>query len=1255
MVSMAPGVPLGDRDFGLWNGPNWTVVPTDGNVASDMFRRALIQKIGQRLIGDVTGNYKAILAAKEVCHDIMVVFVGQDKSVVYTALGQAFNLSLAHAMNVSRLFDQMAVVVCVPAHVAMKNVRPPTAATFWIERDFVKTTRQTTMEFPGQVVHAVETLRARLSSFDPVGGSNDPEEDERRVSAKERFDDVTNETIRALSACFAAPAYALKKSFEQGIVDQALMTLVDTSVPYALAKVTHRFATSIAEGSTPGDWESNAQLQKTLAREYAEKSCESTFLLAKRPERFLSELIKTGLETVQKIAHTKSLATVYDSTDEVTHPLGGVVVLSDQAYQFVVGDPAISRWQLKSGYLLDRKPVFFKPADAFSQNDPTRSVSMLYDNDDHVRDGSALEDIVKSVRDRRGDAKTGGIVRLSNLGKRLLAGRRRRPADSDDSDDDDDSDSRRSHGSRYVLSAYDVVEPYQYVLYENKAYAIERAREYFPIGDRFDFYGRSPSLVSLKHNLFRVSVGDVDDEHDQLNRWAAGVATGATADRCRTGTAEAYKMFVVKPVHIYTPGLSPQRLTFGASELRTALMDPALYDATAQEGAMNRNLRELARRDEAGLQFLKSLFERKLSAADQARALYGKYNEERTSTGDVHSRGQQALAALQSIALNPFFDVRTRPVSSTTTREFAFVKRTVFLEIPPYEMPYHVSKMRGCFLLAKGASDETIATVNRKLCEAESKITRTVYGMSGADEIPGELVDCATLLGDMVKKVFARSGFPVSRINYLFQPFSAPDPPQPPVDGDAAGKPAVTPYWLLMKYVLFPVATRGRVSFSNAAGTERATKTLVMDEVAVLKEEFESTPDELKMFDGDRLFLERHVMGAKTNWIVKKTNWPPVLQAAVLIMEYCLLTPSAMTALLCEDCHPGFAVDFIRHEAVYSEQALFTTVGSHEMILSPGGVTEKEKADGGIDLTVRGDVHTTRNTLGAGAVLVPSVCPNENGIPRAQNAAGRPIVSRDGVARTSYRTLKTALANARTVSEADKRVISDQLNSPRSTTTTAPDEFVPVLRPVDRPTEKLRPVMGLEKCSCLPVPGSVNSAWENFYASGEISRNSYASELGGLYSLRYTKDNTVVLEGRNGFLLQTTNSVASPTDVACLTTDVLETLYDLTYFAGTLTPHEASVLKINSARHFQSACGMTFRTKPPQLGDPEVCGRPLLGKLDVPAVMGLSVPYTQTTDRTRFAESDDRKPYRDSGLTQTLKGPNDYYILSPFTVPPPRQ
>ena len=106
-------VPLGNVDSGLQDGVNFQVLPSHGNAASQLLQKGMIKEIGLNLAqhNSTTGNYKSLLAPKTVCNDIIVVFIGDQKSLVFSPVGLAFNVSYAHYIKTKRLYDQVNLII----------------------------------------------------------------------------------------------------------------------------------------------------------------------------------------------------------------------------------------------------------------------------------------------------------------------------------------------------------------------------------------------------------------------------------------------------------------------------------------------------------------------------------------------------------------------------------------------------------------------------------------------------------------------------------------------------------------------------------------------------------------------------------------------------------------------------------------------------------------------------------------------------------------------------------------------------------------------------------------------------------------------------------------------------------------------------------------------------------------------------------------------------------------------------------------
>jgi len=172
-----------------------------------------------------------------------------------------------------------------------------------------------------------------------------------------------------------------------------------------------------------------------------------------------------------------------------------------------------------------------------------------------------------------------------------------------------------------------------------------------------------------------------------------------------------------------------------------------------------------------------------------------------------------------------------------------------------------------------------------------------------------------------------------------------------------------------------------------------------------------------------------------------------------------------------------------------------------------------------------------------------------------------------------------------------------------------------MIRPVMEPTNEIISILGVEKGSCMPITGSINNPWGTFYSTMVPTINTYASSFGSIYSTRYTKDNTCINPNSRNFILRSV--CIEQTDKPSLTTLALETL-----------------VKYN-----------------------------LVNEMDVPAILGFSVPYTYSTDRNNFKnfsyDNDSQNYFNNLDKESTIndnniirgKGPNDYNILSPFIAP----
>ena len=186
--------------------------------------------------------------------------------------------------------------------------------------------------------------------------------------------------------------------------------------------------------------------------------------------------------------------------------------------------------------------------------------------------------------------------------------------------------------------------------------------------------------------------------------------------------------------------------------------------------------------------------------------------------------------------------------------------------------------------------------------------------------------------------------------------------------------------------------------------------------------------------------------------------------------------------------HTGFAIDFLRLEDVYSEQAIFSVPGAHELIVTPGIVKEGKMSDSSLRLEVMTELYTTKNTLGPGAVVFNHAFPNISAIRVGEDTAGNPIVTNDGITRT-FKDVDTALMETEMGEEAttifnqlglNKRPRLNILGDHSDMRGLNNDEFVGMIRPPSLPSMKNLPVMGINKAHALHLEGSTSTPWTNF-------------------------------------------------------------------------------------------------------------------------------------------------------------------------------
>ncbi len=1179
-------------------------------MSADILSNAICKIATEIIAGGEGADFRRVLEKSNILNDVITVLIGEEKALVYQPLGQCYNLSYTPGLYGHSLYDEIRVVLINPAPVCSDHITPNTTSTLTLHRYFDSVRRKAKMEIPASVVHEIKELQSRMASFDPADG-----EDDRQLVLDSDIDEYVDDTLKELEKCFFVPAYSLKDSIEKGVTDQAVVTLSQTSIPWSLQAVVDKFQTTLTTTKVPGEWDRNEELMEVLCKEYAETACKNVYALAKAPREFLSALVHMGEKSIRKVAKLASDDLVLDAVTGQTLEFAGVIAISQKAYSALISGAA--KQDIREGILVARKPAFFKPMPDVTKKKDMKVV-MLYDEQTPRKNlldrSSGIMELIAAAENGAklapGRVSGKGVLNLAELGKEVLSGR--------------GIEERESTKERFRLGTHDVTTTCSFYARGERAYVMQVVREYNPVTDEPDPYGRTPSLVDQKKHIFRVSMGDFDDRHPQLFRWIARVCAGGDEKNIATDV-DPRALFGVPDVTVHTPGVYPRTLKFSTQDMGYAFDDPKLYDLGALRDLINANIASLGGGQYDGTHLATSLFTRMLTIAGQAEDLFKTYVTSLNPAGEPQGQGLRAMIDLQKIELGPFFQVSREAIAGNRYR-IALARRFFYGQMPL--LGIHVIRYRALCFLAQSMSPNRIAAINSSL----ERLTIEPQPGGGQEWSLANAQD-----RDKVKEV-ARAF--IGAASDLFEKHT------PPFKvafvfrtglKQADDTPLADPNWVLYAYGVVPVITQMKVCPSENNADWPTGKVEAPQVVG-------STGDPIfGYFDRSKLLPaeNRHVFSAWTHYIVRKTTWPPVLKIAALITQYMYTDRIAIEACLREGIHPGFSVDFFKQETLFSERAIFTKPGAYEMLLTPAGSKTEELSDGTVNVTASCDIMTVRNTLGAGALSAATIFPNVRGSTTSEMPNGRPALSLDFIARRKEDGLAELLEP---LDRDARKVVRDSIDALGSSSSTRePDAFVAVVRPVCVApcTEVLTPIAGLFE-PLVRVP-EVNP-WKRFYATSAVSRNPYASALGGIYQMGFTPNNTSM----DGFLLQTMcwpgRETPSPTTIA------LEELYNLGCDPGVLSPDEKSCVTL------QTCCGRnrptSVRSPPPR--DNNDKGAP--SHKDVPAVLGLAVPYTQSTCAKTLQDANGEHLIVAGGKTVSLTGPGygpaDFLTLSPFTIPP---
>jgi hypothetical protein len=1157
-------------------------------VARDnIFARMLTKATGMAILNNRDNRQNILLAPKEVCMQIVAVYLGKEPSLIHSELGQAFNVSYGETLLIRTLKDQLCITQSYPAKVSKPNYRPLKSSSLIIDRYYRHIQRVSSrISVSGDTINRVSQLITRYGNVDGLSGNSNNEEN---IKVKTGYNQVVNTILNDLNELFAVQAGLAKESMIKGINDEAIMTIMLNSMPIALYKTIETHTTDLLISGNIRDFQSSMQMQRNIAKLYVKHSLDYIYIMAKNPHEFLLELVQLGKACVQNVDENIPQSMVLNVDTGSLKPLGGIILVTQQVFTYI---KRYLQTMTSNGILFSVKPVFFKPIDCL--NDEARILYTAYKEIDVRFMSNALQSLInnykgdKSLSNFINTAKGEGFVELTEKGSKLLQSSVVNPKIRE----------------RFVFDYHRLEKRGLFFDYDSESYAIYPVREQAPC-DNTDYYGRTPALTSTHNVLFHVPVGDIMYDED-LSRWLQMVVNG---DKSFYQHSDPSERHILKAVYCSTPKVFCQEFLFSSDQALTVFLDPFLYNIEPLIDCLNINFtNSLREKTPVGI---RKIFNNKQASARQRTELQKTYFDNSSISGEALSdKGISALAALTSIELHPFFSIEFDERNNI----FCSNIRNTFIEIPLYALKPAAVLTRGLFFLSHNFPATKLEELNKNLIVKMEEVDFTTESEVTVDDCKIWFTDFTNSL----KKTFGFNRLSSKDLNILHRD---------------EGK-----LNLFYKYVYLPVITNGSFYIQHKKEENKENIT------------FNVPLDLCKAFPSDVLFKNSNIATAaiNTKWIILQ-NLPPIGKMACLYMYYMYITPETIKAQIQASCPIGFAVDYLYGYKVNSEEMVFTKPHACEMILTPGGVDENKTNDDSLDLFIKTDIWTTKNTISSAALSVPCVFPNQKVIQNPTSNPIKPKISRD------YLYMST-LNSKKLIFEHNSEVIKNQLSNPIRTpdvyttmmrqSSTNYEEWIPIIRPIRNPSSDIMNPLGRNRFYNVPSSQSAETGWIMFYNAVNPTTNPYASEFGSLYQLRFTPNNTNMklyksenhpLNSAHNFVFRTLycSDDNNNNNKKCLTTEILQDMYNFAFLPEILKPGEKLDVATSLSTKMETQLNNVFESNPYSYNNQNI------REVDIPTAMGYSVPFRCWTVGAleKINKQGDKRTYLYN---------NEYYIKSPY-------
>lgn len=897
---------------------------------------------------NVTGHrIWELLSKKNVQNNILHVMVGNRDGLMKSVIGLAYNVSLVpHVHELQNVWDTVEVEEILPAMPPTVGKIQESIRSAYMKRAYRFVERTGGMKITQEIVDKVNQLLLNPILRHPDDRNGRGIEDEFTQSHEE----AVNDTLKMLEAKLAKPAASARHAIELGMRDEGEVNLLYTCTDMALASTLTDLTSMI---TSDGD---GAKVRKRVAEKYVARYSQNVNALTRNPVHFLYSLIDEGKRSIQLVGKLPGEhAVVHQSSDDPnsmsTLPVSGIILLTRKAYKGLQELPSTF---IKQGRLSMTRRTFLKPVDQGLMSTNTCEVKTFYGDDDDKHTAipyngngdylvKASDKTASRKRKREPTEVEASMITLTDVGDKLLAAV---PSP------DDEVDNRRRISLNHISSETQCLYMVDSSTTNLTAVVLASTNEVKNVSSA-DPYGRTSCLTPTQTVLMTAPLGllkSKDSEewttwtkhcereqkgNDHLTDQVGEVSIAAKVPRARiylpgSTSFDCGDDYVARGhtrQRISNVGGTGQALDAGSECMVAAFADPLIYHPAPASLAMTETARKLLKGmhgSSAEVNRLGGMMEMKIKICEKRKELI--------------DEAPDAFRPESSVSLSMLREVETFPLHdleySAATEEFTYKRRRYFHQIP---LEDRASLLQRAILLLARMGQETCKTLETSITNLKKEVMDTEAGNVLSLK---SLLDISKKLAENVKRHLP--GWDKSPICWRC---TRPGITSELCEEFIVGKEGKAEDDLLMAaLVLLPVITGGKLQVSISGKSTTVPKEAInsglgssiafVPSTALAVQWKEALEKNFIDYLGDEdLFNVTSSM--KLHAVIKDTEFSDIVKIACLIVQMQDTSFETMKENITHGFSTGFSFELVNAETSYCEKAVYSRLGSYEMLAMP--------------------------------------------------------------------------------------------------------------------------------------------------------------------------------------------------------------------------------------------------------------------------------------------------------------------------------